>query len=123
MDYITPGRPEALWTSLRQSHWPVAITIINSFLITLLTVASTGLLVLQSTSFVRNDCRLNVTDAFATSFDVATTGSAPVLAALAIQNGTIPFPAGTSRNAAFQNLASPTFLTGMRSASVDEYLR
>ncbi|KAJ4989773.1 hypothetical protein SVAN01_04803 [Stagonosporopsis vannaccii] len=119
MDYITPGKPEALWTSLRRSHWPVAITIVNSFLITLLTVSSTGLLMLQSTPFVRYDCRLNVTDDFATSFDISTTNSAPVLATLAIQNGTIPFPPGTSRNSAFQNLAPPTFLSGFDGVEIE----
>lgn len=122
MDYITPGRPEALWFSLRRSHWPVVITIVNSFLITLLTVASTGLLVLQSTPFVRDDCRLNVTDDFATSFNTAASGSAPILATLAIQNGTIPFPPGTSRNAAFQNLAPPTSLSGRMFAHLDRLM-
>lgn len=110
MDYVTPGRPEALWTSLRKLHWPVAIAITNSLLITLLTVASTGLLSLQSTPFVRRDCRLNVTDDFVTTFDPATLGSPPVLATLAIQNGTIPFPPGTSRYGAFQHIVPPSSL-------------
>lgn len=122
MDYITPGRPEALWTSLRKSHWPVAITILNSFLLTLLTVASTGLLVLQSTPFVRHDCRLNVTDDYVTSFDVSSIGSGSVMATIAIENGTIPFPPGTSRSGAFQDLAPPTFLSGEIADHLQEFL-
>ena len=122
IDYITPGKPEALLASLRKSHWPVAIAITNSFLITLLTVASTGLLMLQNTPFVHHDCRLNVTDDFVTTFDPATIGSAPVLATLAIENGTIPFPRGTTRNAAFQNLAPPASLSGKDPESADSFL-
>lgn len=112
MDYMTPGKPEALVASLRNLHWPVAITISNSLLITLLTVASTGLLTLQSTPFVRHDCRLNVTDDFVTSFNPSSIGGSPVLATLAIENGTIPFPPGTSRYGAFQNIAPPATLIG-----------
>jgi hypothetical protein len=112
MDYITPGKPEALLASLRKSHWPVAIAITNSFLITLLTVASTGLLVLQDTPFTQHNCRLNVTDDLLSDFDPLAIGSAPILATLAIQNGTIPFPPGTSRNMAFQTLLPPTSFTG-----------
>lgn len=113
MDYVTPGRPEALLASLRKLHWPVAIAITNSLLITLLTVASTGLLTLQSTPFVQKDCRLNITDNFVTTFDPFGIGSPPVLATLAIENGTIPFPPGTSRDGAFQHLAPPTSLLSM----------
>ena len=113
IDYLTPGKHEALFTSLRRSHWPVAIAITNSFLITLLTVASTGLLVLQNTSFTIANCRLNVTDDFVTSFDSSMVGSPPVLATIAIQNGTIPLPPGTSRDAAFRSLLPPTSLSGM----------
>lgn len=118
MDYVTPSKPEALITSLRLSHWPVAIAITNSFLITLLTVASTGLLVLEKTSFVRDSCRLNVTDDFVSSFDPATIGSASILATIAIQNESIPFPPGTSREAAFQTLLPPASLSGMSSVSI-----
>lgn len=115
MDYVTPGKPEALWASLRNLHWPVAITIINSLLITLLTVASTGLLALQSTPFVRHDCRLNMTDDFVTTFNPSNIGSPSALATLAIENGTIPFPPGTSRYGAFQHIAPPASLSGMNS--------
>ncbi|OSS50674.1 hypothetical protein B5807_04380 [Epicoccum nigrum] len=123
MDYVTPGRPEALWTSLRKLHWPVAIAITNSLLITLLTVASTGLLSLQSTPFVRHNCRLNVTDDFVTTFDPATIGSPPVLATLAIQNGTIPFPPGTSRYGAFQHLVPPSSLQTFADLEVESLSR
>ncbi|KAJ8112986.1 hypothetical protein OPT61_g4777 [Boeremia exigua] len=115
----TYGPTAALWGSLRKSHWPVAITITNTFLITLVTVASTGLLVLQRTPFVRHNCRIDVTDSFVTSFDTSTIGSAPVLATLAIQNGTIPFPPGTSRNGAFENLAPPASLSGSADVEVE----
>jgi hypothetical protein len=110
LDYVTPGKPEALMKALRKSHWPVVIAIVNSLLITLLTVASTGLLVLQETSFTRHDCRLNVTDNFVPGFETSKVGSAAVLATIAISNETIPLPPGTSRKAAFQSLGAPASL-------------
>ena len=113
LDYVTPSKPEALLKAFRKSHWPVVIAILNSLLIILLTVASTGLLVLQETAFTQRDCRLDVTDRFVTDFETSKVGSAPVLATIAISNGTIDFPRGTSRDAAFRSLKAPSTLSGM----------
>lgn len=113
LDYVTPGKPEALWKALRKAHWPVFIAIVNSLLIMLLTVASTGLLVLQETSFTRHNCRLNVTDRLMDSFETSQIGSASVLATIAVANGTIALPPGTSRSAAFQGLTPTHLYDGM----------
>ncbi|KAF3036351.1 hypothetical protein E8E12_007931 [Didymella heteroderae] len=69
LDYVTP-----------------VIAIFNSLLITLLTVASTGLLVLQETPLTRHDCHLNVTDQFVQNIPTSKIGSASVLATIAISN-------------------------------------
>lgn len=115
LDYITPSLLEGFVNSLRSSHWPVAIAISNSLLIKLLTVASTGLLVLQKTTTVVPSCQLTVADDFASSFNTSAIGSTPVLSTLAIQNGSISYPPGTSRDTAFQKLEAPIGLGSMAS--------
>ncbi|KAK7534284.1 uncharacterized protein J3D65DRAFT_679225 [Phyllosticta citribraziliensis] len=109
IDYITVSETEAFFKSLRHAHWPVVITIIGSLLIKLLTVASTGLLVLQNTQIVHPNCQLIASNDFVNSFESSAIGSSPVLSTLAINNGTLAYTPGTTRNLAFQtlNLSSP----------------
>jgi hypothetical protein len=90
LDYVTPGKPEALLKALRRAHWPVVVAIANALLITLLTVASTGLFVLQETSLTQHNCRLELTDQFVDNFQTSKISSASVLASIAISNETIP---------------------------------
>ncbi|KAL1614610.1 hypothetical protein SLS56_012054 [Neofusicoccum ribis] len=104
LDYITPSLPETLLQSFRSSHWPVAVATISSLLIKLLTVASTGLLVLQITPGVHHDCKITASDDFASGFNPAAIGSTAVLSTLAIENGTLPYEPGTTRHQAFQTM-------------------
>ncbi|PVH95147.1 hypothetical protein DM02DRAFT_691295 [Periconia macrospinosa] len=119
LDYVTPSLLESLYGAMRSAHWPVAIAITSSLLLKLLTVASTGLLILQKTPVVRYDCPLSAVDDFANHLNTTVTGSAPVLAVQAIQNNTIGYPGGTTRDAAFQTSAPPLSLRNVDGVLVE----
>ncbi|KAL1392124.1 hypothetical protein HDK64DRAFT_335025 [Phyllosticta capitalensis] len=109
LDYVTLSQTEAFVKSLRQAHWPVVVAIVGSLLIKLLTVASTGLLVLQTAEFHNPDCNLFSSDEFVMNFQSSEIGSSIVLATLALNNGTMDYPPGTTADMAFQTLKVPEF--------------
>lgn len=112
LDYVTLSQTEAFVKSLRQAHWPVVVAIVGSLLIKLLTVASTGLLVLQTAEFHNPDCNLFSSDEFVMNFQSSEIGSSIVLATLALNNGTMDCPPGTTADMAFQTLKVPEFYLG-----------
>ncbi|KAK7512389.1 uncharacterized protein IWZ02DRAFT_508759 [Phyllosticta citriasiana] len=123
LDYITVSETEAFIKSLRHAHWPVVITIVGSLLIKLLTVASTGLLVLQNTQIQHPNCQLVTSNDFVNTFESSAIGSSPVLSTLAINNGTLAYTPGTTRDMAFQtlNLSSP--LSGAGNFQIESVAR
>ncbi|GME26528.1 hypothetical protein GTA08_BOTSDO12789 [Neofusicoccum parvum] len=123
LDYITPSLPETLLQSFRSSHWPVAVATISSLLIKLLTVASTGLLVLQITPVVHHDCRITASDDFVSGFNPAAIGSTAVLSTLAIENGTLPYEPGTTRHQAFQTMNASHSLSNQNAVKVEGFAR
>ncbi|KAK0625700.1 hypothetical protein DIS24_g10987, partial [Lasiodiplodia hormozganensis] len=106
LDYVEPARLTSLWVSLKKAHWPVSIAIVGTLLLQLLTVVSTGLFQLQSEMMNHTGVALLYGDEFAlepsNNFAV---GAAPVLSAIALSNGNLSYPAGTSENIAFPALS------------------
>lgn len=104
LDYITTSTPEALFAALRAGHWAPVMAITSSILIKLLTVVSTGLLVLQNTDITRHDCRISTPDDFVNQFNSTKVGSAGALAALASLDQVMDPVGFTSMGVAFQSL-------------------
>ncbi|OJD29178.1 uncharacterized protein BKCO1_890009 [Diplodia corticola] len=119
IDYIEPARPIALYKSLKSAHWPVSITIVGTLLLQLLTVTSTGLFQLQSETLNHTGVALLYGRDFASepsnNFAV---GAAPVLSAIALNNGNLSYPPGTSEKLAFPELSLKHGISGGQNLSI-----
>ncbi|KAF2136700.1 uncharacterized protein K452DRAFT_362381 [Aplosporella prunicola CBS 121167] len=103
-DYITQSQPEVLVHSWKRAHWTVFIATACSLLIKLITVASTGLLVLQAEQDRPRNCSLTAVDGFGSSFNTSYLGGIPVSNMIALAHRNISFPPGTSADIAFPTL-------------------
>ncbi|KAH8668647.1 hypothetical protein BX600DRAFT_496688 [Xylariales sp. PMI_506] len=107
LDYVTTTTLEAFFGSLRSSYWHVSASIVGSFLIKLLIVASTGLLSLQNTHITNYECHIPTSDDFVSSFNSSKVGSVGILSALASQDGILAQTPFTTTTAAYQSLSAP----------------
>jgi hypothetical protein len=114
LDYVSPNPFTALWTSARARDWPVFITALGSQLITVITVVSTGLFVLQPTLVNRNDTRMTASARFDTSsFNTSLVDGLPILVASSFLAGnlSVTYPPNTNGIYAiepFNALGQPT---------------
>lgn len=102
LDYITPWNVVALARATGNRHWAVCVAVLGSVLVALLTVLSTGLLMLQSVVLEWTAVGLEARKAF--SGIANQSGSVDGLAALVVA-GTrgfeMPYPVGTTGRYAF----------------------
>lgn len=64
LNYIEPAQPVSLYNSVKNGHYPVTLAIVGSLLIQLLTVISTGLLMLQVERTHHHGFAIQTTEAF-----------------------------------------------------------
>ncbi|KAL1641060.1 hypothetical protein SLS58_006332 [Diplodia intermedia] len=119
IDYIEPARPVSLYKSLKNAHWPVSTAIAGTLLLQLLTVTSTGLFQLQSETLNHTGVALLYGRDFASepsnNFAV---GAAPVLSAIALNNGSSSSAGGTSEKLAFPELSLKHGIPGGQNLSI-----
>lgn len=91
LNYIEPPQPVSLYASIRKGHYPVTLSIAGSLLIQLLTVISTGLLMLQVERIHHHGVAIQTAETFNETFKLNSTyssiGNSPVLSAIALNNG------------------------------------
>lgn len=87
LNYIEPAQPVSLYRSINNGHYPVTLAIVGSLLIQLLTVISTGLLMLQVERTHRSGVSVQTAEAFGLSPTNVSFGSSPVLSAIALNSG------------------------------------
>lgn len=87
LNYIESAQPVSLYKSIRNGHYPVSLAIFGSLLIQLLTVTSTGLLMLQIERTHRYGVDIQTTETFGLSSTNVSFGSSPVLSAIALNSG------------------------------------
>lgn len=93
LNYIEPAQPVSLYRSAKNGHYLVTLAMVGSLLIQLLTVISTGLLMLQIERIHHRGVAIETTEAFNEAFrlnsDITdqSIGDFPVLSAIALNNG------------------------------------
>lgn len=114
LEFVTLSQPEALFKSLKEGRWAVSLATMGSVLLKLLTVASTGLLTLQSERITIENCNLIAKDRFVSNPDAATIAESEAgLTIAALSNGTLSiYPVGTSETAAFSTISLPDSFQG-----------
>lgn len=115
LDYISQWNVLALFQSLGSRHIVATLAILGSLLLKLLTVLSTGLLVLQNIDVTRDDVPLVATEAFGVadqSFGGNQTTNAgfvpdfrPTTVVLAMAKDNLTLPKGTTLQKSFQQFA------------------
>jgi Protein of unknown function (DUF3433) len=105
LDYSSPLLVVAFLRACRNRHFPVSLTITGFVLIKILTVLSTGLLVLQDFPILGSHTQLIVTTMFdSRAFSQGDlVDSRPVYAVFGTQDNGMPFPKGTTKYNAFQS--------------------
>jgi hypothetical protein len=106
LDYVSPWNVIAMFHALKSSHYVVAITIFGSLLVKVLTIASTGLFLLQSITLGTSG-NLRATFVTRAKFDGSTYDSSRVdaSAALTVLGANVlnlTLPQGTTDQHAFQ---------------------
>ena len=124
LNYIEPAQPISLYISIKNGHYPVTFAIVGSLLIQLLTVISTGLLMLKVERIHRYGVGIQTTETFGLSSTNVSFGGSPVLSAIALNSGesrayaieklehelssvvqgNLSYPLGTSDELAFSTL-------------------
>lgn len=89
LDYVSPNPLFVLWKSLRAKHWPVLVTVLGSQLITLVTVISTGIFVLEPTLVQQKEAPMAVRRFNNSSPNITIIDALPVLAVSGIMSGNI----------------------------------
>jgi Protein of unknown function (DUF3433) len=105
LDYSSPLLVVAFVRACRNRHFPVSLTITGFILIKILTVLSTGLLVLQDFPILGSPTRLMVTTVF-DSHDFSqgdVVDTRPIYAVFGTQDDGMPFSKGTTKYNAFQS--------------------
>lgn len=128
LDYISPWNVLALVSSLRAFHFPVTLATGGSLLIKLLTVVSTGLLMLQSTDVHHKSATLVASNAFnGSGFSNASIDARPYSMVYAAQKFGSEYPFGTTDRYAYQtfnsskpSISSNTTLSGVVDAFYGE---
>jgi hypothetical protein len=102
LDYITPWNVVALARATGNRHWAVCVAVLGSVLVALLTVLSTGLLMLQSVVLEWTTVGLSAPKAFGGG--AYQSGRVDGLAALVVAGARgfeMPYPVGTTGGYAF----------------------
>lgn len=109
LDYISPVAPVALWRAISNSHLAVVLSILSSFIIIALTVASTGLFVLAHVDVTTHAAPLLTTNRFSFDrFDWASTDARPAGLVYATTRLGLQYPAGTTVQYAVQDFSTPS---------------
>jgi hypothetical protein len=109
LDYVSPMQVVSLWCAAKHRHWVIILTISVFISIKVLTIISTGLLVLESPMIQANPTTLVAN----TTFDAATFGkgskvdSGPKYTVYGHHPYNLPYPAGTTDKYAFQSITTP----------------
>jgi hypothetical protein len=109
LDYVSPMQVVSLWCAAKHRHWVIILTISVFISIKVLTIISTGLLVLESPMIQANPTTLVAN----TTFDTATFGngskvdSGPKYTVYGHHPYNLPYPAGTTDKYAFQSITTP----------------
>jgi Protein of unknown function (DUF3433) len=125
LDYTSPLLIVSLFKACRNLHFPVSLTIVGFVLIKILTILSTGLLVLEDVPILGSPTRLFVTNKFdAGNFsNGAAVDARPFYAVFGNQNAGVPLPMGTTDSNAVQSFeasyTSPIPSTAELVGSVD----
>lgn len=108
LDYVSANRVTGLYASLLSGDMPVALAIMGSFLIIIMTVLSTGLLISQPTLVTHHDISMSLQDRFdALNFNTSMVNTLPVLVAANILSGnlSLTYPLGTNQQYAVQSFS------------------
>lgn len=104
LDYVSPWNILAIFKSLKAGHHIVTITILNTLLLRLLIVFSTGLLLLQDVVVQNIPAQLVATDQFDhNEFNASSVDATPTLTVSGISLLDLNFPPGTSSDYAYQS--------------------
>lgn len=116
LDYVFPIQILTLWRSLKNGHFVVVLTICGFILLKIITVISTGLLVLKSTVNLPQDTllyltrHLNATE-YPAVVDISTNvegpGSSTVYMAYALIAADLPYPEGVAPDAVYETFTLP----------------
>ncbi|KAI9927421.1 hypothetical protein MW887_003034 [Aspergillus wentii] len=113
LDYITPWNVISMFRSMKQKHWAVALSVLGSLLITLLTVFSTGLFMLESVRLENIPTTLKASAQFSSSgYDSKMVDGVPVLSVAGIRQFNLSYPTGTTDKYAFSPFNAPSTSTG-----------
>ncbi|KAF2140426.1 uncharacterized protein K452DRAFT_55747 [Aplosporella prunicola CBS 121167] len=105
LDYVSETQIWALYKSLRSSHFPVVFSITVSLLIKILTLVSTGLLVLQYQTVSRGNKPVTALDSFNQSnYNLTSDDGLPLWDTVAMSIYNKSFPLGTSQKYAVPTL-------------------
>lgn len=120
LDYISTNQLVAIWNALKNKHWAVLSASCGTLLLRLITIFSTGLLVLQPsemtnqqvpmtsvTRFNAHQPRNVSTDYFSGEPDYS---AAPGVTYAGVLRYGLPYPEGTTATAAYSSIAVPANL-------------
>ncbi|KAB8259372.1 hypothetical protein BDV32DRAFT_59412 [Aspergillus pseudonomiae] len=102
LDYVSDWNVVTLFRALKHCHWVVAIAVLGTLLLKLLTVASTGLFMLQNVRVSDVDTKLTAEATFSgTGYGSAKVDSNAALTVVGNKFLNLPYPVGTTDKYAF----------------------
>ena len=106
LDYVSPWNVITMFTSFKATHFVVTITILGSLVIKVLTIASTGLFILQEVTLHGVSADLVLLDKFdGSSYESSRVDGSASLTVAGISALNLTFPVGTTDQYAFQDFA------------------
>ncbi|KAB8204898.1 hypothetical protein BDV34DRAFT_196526 [Aspergillus parasiticus] len=120
LDYITPWNVISMFRSMKNKHWAVGLSVLGSLLITLLTVFSTGLFMLDSVRLQNIPTTLKASAQFNSGgYDSKMVDGVPALSVAGAGRFNLSYPTGTTDQYAFSpfnasntDLGTNTVITG-----------
>lgn len=102
LDYVSDWNVVTLFRALKHCHWVVAIAVLGTLLLKLLTVASTGLFMLQNVHVSNVHTELTAEATFSgTGYNSADVDSNAALTVVGNKFLNLPYPVGTTDKYAF----------------------
>jgi hypothetical protein len=113
LDYVSPFLLNSLLRAIRYQHWSVVLSLVGFMLLKLITIFSTGLLVLSSTLMSDQGIQLQTSSIISAEYycnysSITCNYSSPSIDAymefLGILNDRLPYPSGTTSTSVFESI-------------------